>query len=121
MRRLLYITTIPLLLLSSVAFGQVLQKGDFAADTSSEGWSLNGGTGVRTHIIFVTFEKPFETIPAVVLSLSGYDAGIGKDGTVRVNLKTEKITREGFVVKVQTRADSRVGAVYGNWMAWASK
>jgi hypothetical protein len=121
MKRLPLISAVVLLMLSSVASGQTLQKGDFSADLNSEGWSLGSGIGVRTYIIFVTFEKPFDGVPTVVLALSGYDAGTGKDGIVRVSLKTEKITRDGFVIKVQTWADSRVGAVYGSWMAWAAK
>lgn len=121
MKRLPLIVTILFLMLSFTAFGQNLQKGDIEADLNAEGWSLNAGTGVRTHIIFVTFQKPFETVPSVVLALSGYDASVGKDGTVRVALKTEKITREGLVIKVQTWADSRVGAVYGSWMAFTGK
>jgi hypothetical protein len=121
MKQLLLISAIVLLMLSALAFGQTFHKGDFSADLNSEGWSLGSGVGVRTHIIFVTFERPFESVPTVVVALSGYDAGTGKDGTVRVSLKTEKIARDGFVIKVQTWGDSRVSAVNGSWIAWSTK
>jgi hypothetical protein len=121
MKRVALLVALALIALSTIAFGQMIQKGDFAADINSEGWTLGGGNGVRTHIIFVTFEKPFEAVPQVLVSLTGTDASVGKDGTVRVSLKTEKVSREGFVIKVQTWADSRVGAVYGSWIAFTTK
>lgn len=109
-----------LLLLASVsAFGQGMQKGDFQADQSSEGWTLASGTGTRSHIVFVSFDKAFTSTPTVMVALTGYDGVGGKDGTMRVALKPEKITKEGFVVKVQTWADSRVNGVFGSWIAWA--
>ena len=120
MKRLMMISALLVLMLSGVALGQNILKGDFSADINAEGWSLGSGSGPRSHIIFVTFEKPFDTAPTIVLTLSGYDASTGKDGTVRVSVKAEKVSRDGFVIKVQTWADSRVGAVYGSWMAWAS-
>ena len=116
-----FFSSILLVTLSAIALGQTIQKGDFSADTSSEGWSLGSGNGPRTHIVFVTFEKPFETVPTVMVTLTGYDASVAKDGAVRLTLKTEKVSREGFVIKVQTWADCHVGAVNGSWMAWASK
>ncbi len=121
MRNVALFVAVALVLVSALSFGQTIQKGDFTADQNSEGWTLGTGNGVRTHIVFVRFDKPFDSVPEVLVSLTGTDASVGKDGTVRVSVKTEKVNREGLVIKVQTWADSRVGAVYGSWIAFTSK
>jgi len=107
------------LITSQIAFGQAIQKGDFAADTNSEGWSLGTGTGVRTHVIFVKFDRPFGSTPVVMLSLTGWDAVTDKGGIVRISSKVENESSSGFVIKVWTQGDSRVNAVHGNWLAFA--
>jgi hypothetical protein len=104
---------------SQIAFSQDIKKGDFSADTKSEGWSLGTGTGVRTHIIFVKFDRPFDATPAVMLSLTGWDAVTDKAGMVRISSKVENESSSGFVIKVWTQGDSRVNAVHGNWLAFA--
>lgn len=106
------------LLLSVAALAQNMQKGDFSANITSENWMLNGGTGTRTHIVFVKFDKPFSAIPTVMVSLTGYDAAAGKDGNVRVSIKPENISRDGFVIKVSTGGDSRIAGIEGSWIAW---
>lgn len=106
------------LLLSVGAIAQSMQKGDFSANITSENWMLNGGTGARTHIVFVKFDKPFASMPTVMVSLTGYEAASGKDGNVRVSIKPENISRDGFVIKVSTGSDSRVAGIEGSWLAW---
>ena len=105
-------------LLSFSGVAQSVQKGDFSANIASENWMLNGGTGTRTHIVFVKFVKPFASIPTVMVSLTGYEAASGKDGNVRVSIKPENISRDGFVIRVSTGSDSRVAGVQGSWFAW---
>lgn len=107
-----------LMMVSALALGQTTVKGDFSADVNSEGWALAAGTGDRTHIEFITFSKPFNTAPAVMVSLAGFDATPGKDGTVRVHIAAEKITKVGCVIKIKAWGDSKVNGVWGSYMAF---
>ena len=108
---------VALTVLSAVAFGQNLQKGDFVASVGSEGWTLSSGTGERVHIEFITFDKVYEAPPTVLVSLAGYDATAGSDGTVKLHLTVDKITKAGCIIKVKTWGDSKVGAVWCSWLA----
>lgn len=94
-----------------------VQSGDYSADVSSEGWALNGGSGNRTHMIFVSFPDGFTDPPKVSLSITKMDSAPGKDGNMRISVKADKITRDGFVIKINTWGDSRVAGVEGNWVA----
>jgi len=107
-----------LLALSTLAFGQNNRKGDFAADGSSEGWTLGSGTGTRSYILFVKFEKPYDTAPTVLLSLTGHSGAAGKEGQINVGVTAEKVTRDGFVIKVSTWGDSKIHQVHGSWLAF---
>jgi hypothetical protein len=110
---------IGLLLCSTVVFGQGLQKGDFVASVNSEGWTLSSGTGDRSYIEFVTFDKGFDSPPTVIVSITGYDATVGKDQTVKLNLSVDKITKAGCVIKIKTWGECKVGAVWGSWLAFS--
>lgn len=108
---------IMLLAFSAIAFAQTLQKGDFKAKTGDEGWTLASGSGERVFIEFVTFEKGFDAIPSVLVSMTGYDATAGSDGTIKINLVVDKITKSGCVIKVVTWGDCKVNGVFGSWLA----
>jgi len=110
-----------LLLAASTSFGQMMQKGEFQANVNSEGWSLNGGSGMRTHLVFVKFGKAFTKDPMVSVSMTSFDAAPGKDGNVRMAIKPEQVTREGFTVKISTWGDSRVAGMEGTWVAFTNK
>ena len=110
-----------LLLVASTSFSQMMTSGDFTANVNSEGWNLNGGSGSRVHMVFVKFQKAFAKEPKVMVALTSYDGAQGKDGNVRVAVKAEQVTREGFTVKIMTWGDSRVAGVEGNWFAFTNK
>ncbi len=110
-----------LLLATTVSLSQTFQKGDFSANVNTEGWSLNAGSGTRTHMIVVKFVKPFTKVPTVVLSVTTYDCGAGQDGNVRVSAKAEQVGRESFTLKISTWGDSRVAGIEGNWFAYTPK
>lgn len=107
-----------LILCSAFAFSQTFQKGDFVASVGSEGWTLSAGTGERSYIEFVTFDKPFDAAPTVMLGLAGYDATVGKDESVKIHLTVDKITKAGCIIKIKTWGDCKLGAVFGNWLAF---
>jgi len=97
---------------------QQVQRGSFSAGVESEGWSLNGGTGARVHLVFIKFPQAFPETPAVVIGLTTYDGAPAADGNLRVHLKAESIGRDGFVIKVSTWGESRITGVGGDWMAF---
>jgi len=112
-----YILILVVFLLPPSLFSQAIQQGDFAADLNSEGWTLDRGVGVRTHILFVKFDKAFQTTPAVLVSLTGYEALADTTGSIRISSRAENITSSGFVIKVWTWGSSRVNSVNGSWLA----
>jgi len=111
------IALVALLLLSTAAFAQVVEVGEFAATPNSEGYSLQGGKGERTFIEVVAFDKTFSAPPQVIVSVSGFDATGGTDNTVRVQVSATKVTKAGFTLRVKTWGDGRVGSVWGSWVA----
>jgi hypothetical protein len=114
---LLFITTV-------CAFGaaaQTIQTGEFYGEPEKEGWSLNRGTGDRTYIEEMTFEKAFTTAPRVIVSISGYDASAGPENTVRVHVSAFRVTKTGFTLRIKTWGDARLGSVWGNWIALGVK
>ncbi|MGA9115630.1 MAG: H-type lectin domain-containing protein [Bacteroidota bacterium] len=113
------LTLLALLLVAMPGFAQDMhQKGDFQANVNSEGWTLNSGSGQRSHIVYVKFADTFKEKPAVMLSLTAYDGAAGKDGNIRISVKAENISRDGFVIRVATWGDSRVTGVDGSWVAF---
>jgi opacity protein-like surface antigen len=100
------------------AQAQDLAQGVFAANTNSEGWSLNAGAGTRYHIVFVRFSKAFVEQPVVVLGITAVDGAPARDGNIRVALKADNVTRDGFVVKISTWGESRLSGIEGSWLAF---
>lgn len=117
----LALLALAVMLLAAPSFGQVMMKGDFIANVNTEGWNLNSGNGYRTHVMFVKFPKAFAKEPTVMVTLTSYDGAAGKDGNVRVSIKADQITREGFTVKTMTWGDSRLAGVEGSWFAFTNK
>lgn len=114
----IFVTPLFLLCLCVAAAGaQTILTGEYSGEPDKEGWSLNGGTGERTYIEEVTFEKAFTVPPRVLVSLSGYDATAGPDNTVRVHASAFRVTKTGFTLRIKTWGDGRVGSVWGNWIA----
>ncbi|CAG0975926.1 hypothetical protein ANRL2_02007 [Anaerolineae bacterium] len=99
------------------AGAQTILAGEYSGEPDKEGWSLNGGTGERTYIEEVTFEKAFTVPPRVLVSLSGYDATAGPDNTVRLHASAFRVTKTGVTLRVKTWGEGRVGSVWGNWIA----
>lgn len=83
---------------------------DFQHD--GEMWS---GDGDREHRVPVEFSDPFLSAPAVMVSISLWDA----DHTTnqRMDLSAEKVTPKGFDLVFRTWGDTRVARVRADWMA----
>jgi H-type lectin domain len=117
MKRNALILVLSMLVLSAFAFSQNTQKGDFKGDGKVEGWTLGEGTGSRSAIIFVKFDKPFTETPTVMVSLTGQSSMAGKNNETNVSVSAERVSRDGFVIKVSTWGETKLLAVYGSWLA----
>ena len=106
-----------LFFIPTLSSGQNVKQGDFSADKTSEGWTLDRGFGVRTHLVFVKFDKAFETAPSVMISLTGFETAADTSGNVRISSRAENISPAGFVIKIWTSEGSRVNSVSGSWLA----
>ena len=96
---------------------QSFQMGKFSANYKSEGYGLNKGDGPRSHTIEVRFEKPFETTPEFLLSVTHVNVET-KDGVrVRYEVETKGVSRDGFIIEMSTWDDSKVHELRGKWMA----
>ena len=105
--------------LASTATAQMMQTGKFSVDRTVANYSLDQGNGDRTVTVEVNFEKPFETRPVVMLSVTFLDAS--KDANTRFEVKTLTVSRDGFVIQVRTWADTKIHALGGSWIAEAAK
>jgi hypothetical protein len=96
---------------------QTVQSGTWAITPATPGFSLDKSTGERTMTIDVDFNKPFDSKPNVVLSVTQIDAD--KDFNQRYNVEAISVSRDGFTLKIRTWADSKVYSLSGFWMAHA--
>ncbi|MDH3251589.1 MAG: H-type lectin domain-containing protein [Ignavibacteria bacterium] len=118
MKRNAFILILSMLVLSAFAFSQNTQKGDFRGDGKVEGWTLGEGTGSRSAIIFVKFDKPFSETPTVLVAVTGQSSMAGETAKkTNFNVTADRVTRDGFVIKVSTWDDTKLLAVYGSWLA----
>ena len=119
MRKLAIATGLFIILGLSSSFAQEVQSGTFAANVNTAGYSLDKGSGDRTHTIEVSFPTGFDTKPSVILSVSTIDADKGSN--LRYEVVAKSISRDGFIITIRTWADSKIHGIGGSWLAVAAK
>lgn len=92
----------------------------FCAGVNSEGWNLSripdGEIDVpRTFVSEVTFSKPFNSVPLVQASLSGFD--LDQRDSARISVAVSDVTVSGFTISVTTWMETRVYGVEASWLA----
>lgn len=92
------------------------QSGQWITSTGSAGYNLDANTGERVTTLEVSFPKPYEVKPKVIVSVSQMDADKGSN--TRFNVEVLSISRDGFTIKVKTWADSKVFSIGGYWLAY---
>lgn len=90
--------------------GDVSLFSDF--EDGGEMWTVEGPRERRKQIRFST---PYRAAPAVHVSVSLLDADTA--AAIRVELKTERITPDGFEVVCRTWLDTRIARLRVAWMA----
>ncbi|MDD8023091.1 MAG: H-type lectin domain-containing protein [Paracoccaceae bacterium] len=73
------------------------------------------GEGPRELRKLVEFEEPFKLPPVVQVSLSMWDIDQKHNG--RMDISSDMITKEGFVIVFRTWGDTRVARVRADWLA----
>ncbi|MBN1300949.1 MAG: H-type lectin domain-containing protein [Melioribacteraceae bacterium] len=114
------LTLITVIFLFSTVNAQTIQTGKYEANYQAKGYSLNEGSGRRVHTIEVRFEKPFETTPEVIVTVTYLNADT-KDGVrVRYEVGAKAISRDGFIIELATWDDSKVHGIRGDWLAFSN-
>lgn len=90
--------------------------GKYSANSASQGYTLAKNSGERSHSIEITFPKPFDTKPSVIVTVTMVDADKGSN--VRYSVEPASISRDGFTVKISTWGDTHIYGVGGSWIAY---
>ena len=90
--------------------------GTWSVTKTLPAYSLDQNNGERSMTIIINFEKPVSSIPKVILSVTQIDAN--KSTNIRYNVDAISISRDGFSLKVNTWADSKIFSISGNWLAY---
>lgn len=115
--RLVYLV-IAVLLVSFSAVAQI-QSGSFNFDKNTPEYTLDQNKGDRVAQIEITFPKPFEAKPEVVIAVSNLDAS--KETNIRFTFKAIGISRDGFTLQVKTWDDTKIHGIGGTWIAYVKK
>lgn len=100
---------------AALVTAQSTQSGSWSITPATSGYSLDKSTGERTMTIDVDFNKPFDTKPNIVLSVTQVDAD--KEFNYRINVEAMSVSRDGFTIKIRTWADSKIYSLSGFWLA----
>ena len=94
-----------------------VQTGIWNADRTISNYMLaTGGENERSVNISVSFPKPFNTKPEVILSVTRYD-GEASIGT-RYEVKLLSVHKAGFTMDVKTWGGTKIYLIGGTWMAF---
>lgn len=96
-----------------------VQSGSFFFDKSTPNYTLHENSGMRMVEREISFEKPFETKPQVVVTPTLIDAE--KTTQIRYSIEAKGVSRDGFVIKVATWGNTQLNGIGGFWIAQAEK
>ncbi len=116
-KTLLTLSLFLIILISSTSIAQVrVQTGIWNADRTISNYMLAaGGENERSVNISVSFPKPFNTKPEVILSVTRYD-GDANIGT-RYEVKLVSVHKAGFTMEAKTWGGTKINLIGGTWMA----
>jgi hypothetical protein len=92
-----------------------IQSGNFAFNATVEGYTLDKNVGERSTSIEITFAKPFEKKPKIVLTVCMFDGDTKSN--VRYKIEPYSISRDGFMIRATTWSESKIYELRGNWIA----
>ncbi len=105
-----------LLLFAGATFAQVqVQSGSFYYSKDNANYTLHANQGKRLVEYEITFPKPFEKKPKVIIMPSLVDAE--KATQVRYNIRATGVSRDGFVLLAEVWGDTQFHSIGGFWLA----
>ena len=82
------------------------------------GHAFETGSGPRSDSRFISFNRPFAFNPRIVLSIKLLDASNGAN--LRIDTNFSNVSRSGFLLSVNTWADTKIYAISVFWIAYTS-
>ena len=95
-----------------------IQSGEYTAFFPCGQHYMNKDEGVRTFTQHINFEKKYEAIPRVMVSLSTLDACTFNNKNVRVKVNATNIDTSGFDVQIITWFNSSLFEVKVSWISY---
>lgn len=95
-----------------------IQSGCFFVRFPWQKHYMNNSTGERSVVGHICFDEEYETIPQVMASISGLDAGNEKAVTIRIDVNVENIDTSGFDLRIKTWLDSMIFNVKISWISF---
>lgn len=110
------LSIVVLLFAYSLSYGQVqVQSGTYFYSKDSQNYTLHANQGKRMVEYEITFPKPFDKKPKVILMPSLIDAE--RATQVRYNIKASGVSRDGFVLLAEVWGDTQFNSIGGFWLA----
>ncbi len=104
------------LLAYSFTYGQVqVQSGTYFYTKENQNYTLHANQGKRIVEYEITFPKPFEKKPKVIIMPNLIDAE--RATQVRYNIRATGVSRDGFVLLAEVWGDTQFNAIGGFWLA----
>ena len=97
----------------------IIKNGTHMGTKNHSSWKLLNGTGRRTTDYFVNFGITFRRSPKIHVALSGFDILRGHNH--RLVVRVVRVTREGFILRYETWADTRVWSATTSWIAYGDQ
>lgn len=95
-----------------------IQSGEYTAFFPCGQHYMNKDEGVRTFTQHINFEKKYEVIPRVMVSLSSIDACTFNNKNIRVKVNAANIDTSGFDIQIITWFNSSLFEVKVSWISY---
>lgn len=93
-----------------------VKSGTWSVNQSVSGYALDNNNGERSITLDIHFTESFVKKPFIILTITQLDAD--KEVNVRYKVEAISVSRDGFTLKVNTWADSKIYSLSGNWLAY---
>lgn len=101
--------------LSFILAQSTIEVGSFLLHSGMANYTLDKGSGERFQMIEIRFSNDFSSKPEILFSIDMLDCS--KESNLRYAVESSFLSKEGFVLKVRTWADTKIYHISGKWMA----
>ena len=115
MKKSLLVIAVMLFVCANSYAQSVVQSGTYYYTKDSPNYTLNANQGKRIVEYEITFNKPFDKKPSVVIMPSLIDAESATQ--IRYNIRASGISRDGFVLLAEVWGDTKLNSIGGFWLA----